>query len=91
MTSIYSFRLKTTGERYIGYTNNYPQTILDKYGNDSRTTTIGTAIRQNGASAFEVTILERYKGHNVKRRVRKYIDKFDSFNNGFNRLDYHTK
>ena len=89
MNHVYKVQNKTNGKCYIGMTS---RAVLERWDEhvsrakcNKRNSRLYDALRKYGKDSFEVTILESTDSDDhVRELEKKYIQEFDSYNNGYN-------
>ena len=81
---IYKITNKVNGKSYIGQTRNSVEFRWRQHKNNKNGYALHAAIRKYGAENFEVETLEKCDISRLDEREIYYIDKYDTFNNGYN-------
>lgn len=88
---IYSFTNIINGKKYVGQTTNIENRKLSHFAPSSKCLKFANAIKKYGKDSFEFEILETIEHENseiLRENLNvleiSYIEKFDSFSNGYN-------
>lgn len=83
MGYIYKITNKENNKCYIGQTKQEPYLRFEQHIRNR--TPIGLAIKKNGRHNFDFDILEEVEDDNLDQKEIEYIEKFNSYYNGYNR------
>jgi len=81
---IYKITNKVNGKSYIGQTRNSVEFRWRQHKNNKSGYALHYAIRKYGADNFEVETLEECDVSKLDEREIYYIDKYNTFTNGYN-------
>ena len=96
MASIYIIQNKESGKKYVGKTIRDPQERWKQHkqigknlhnlaeNNSARTMPIARALNKYGVDEFTFYVIETVDDESVDERERYWIEKFDTYNNGYN-------
>tara|TARA_R100000005_G_scaffold90573_1_gene62102 strand:+ start:130 stop:951 length:822 start_codon:yes stop_codon:yes gene_type:complete len=96
MASIYIIQHKETGKKYVGKTVKEPHVRWQQHkqmgrsynnlaeGNSNKSMPIVRALNKHGEDAFTFYVIETVDDENVNERERYWIEKFDTYTNGYN-------